>query len=201
MSDSHVDSSEDYFWCQGLILTLKGERTGGDKGDGSWPVIQAPTESERNQIAVKLCISRLKREGMYDVVNAVPLNELSREMFVYKVLDEMMSRQMYGLAEQVVAFVGTGEAEEEVTPPGDVCFRSSSCMTLTFTMAEGHSWWNYVVEGDKVYIESSEGRERQWEMKLIAKKTGGESYLRLESEYYKLTDNECEVQEEEDVWS
>jgi hypothetical protein len=60
-----------------------------------------------------LCVSELKKQGMYDVVNAVPLNELSREMFVYKVLDEMMSRQMYGLAEQVVSCVGTGEALEE----------------------------------------------------------------------------------------
>ena len=50
---------------------------------------------------------------MYEVVNAVSLNELSKEMFVYKVLDEMMSRQMYGLAEQVVSCVGIGEAPEE----------------------------------------------------------------------------------------
>ena len=46
------------------------------------------------------------------VVNAVPLNELSKEMFVYKVLDEMMSRQMYGLAEQVVSCVGIGKVLE-----------------------------------------------------------------------------------------
>jgi hypothetical protein len=70
-----------------------------------WPVT-------RNQITVKLCVSKLKEQGMYDVVNAVPLNELSKEMFVYKVLDEMMSRQMYGLAEQVVNCVGTGKALE-----------------------------------------------------------------------------------------
>ena len=50
---------------------------------------------------------------MYEVVNAVPLNELSKETFVYKVLDEMMSRQMYGLAEQVVSCVGIGEAPVE----------------------------------------------------------------------------------------
>ena len=72
-----------------------------------WPV-------KRNQVALKLCVSRLKEQGMYDVVNAVPLNELSKEMFVYKVLDEMMSRQMYGLAEQVVMYVGTGEEEEAI---------------------------------------------------------------------------------------
>ncbi len=34
-------------------------------------------------------------------------------MFVYKVLDEMMSRQMYGLAEEVVSCVGIGKAPAE----------------------------------------------------------------------------------------
>ena len=69
--------------------------------------------AKRNQVALKLCVSELKKQGMYEIVNAVPLNELSKEMFVYKVLDEMMSRQMYGLAEQVVSCVGIGEAPEE----------------------------------------------------------------------------------------
>ena len=32
---------------------------------------------------------------------------------MFKVLEEMKSRQMYGLAEMVVAYVGTGEAEED----------------------------------------------------------------------------------------
>ena len=72
-----------------------------------------------NQETVKLCVSRLKREGVYEVVNAVSMNHLSREMFVFNVLEEMMSRQMYGLAEKVVAYVGTGEPmpplEEEQT--------------------------------------------------------------------------------------
>ena len=52
---------------------------------------------------MKLCVSRLKREGMYEDVNAVSMNDLSKEMFVFNVLEEMMSRQMYGLAEKVVA--------------------------------------------------------------------------------------------------
>ena len=65
--------------------------------------------AKSNQETVKLCVSRLKREGMYEDVNAVSMNDLSKEMFVFNVLEEMMSRQMYGLAEKVVAFVGTGE--------------------------------------------------------------------------------------------
>ena len=69
--------------------------------------------AKRNQLAVKLCLSKLKEQGMYEVVNAVPLDELSKARFVYKVLDETTSRQIYGLAKQVVSCVGIGEAPEE----------------------------------------------------------------------------------------
>ena len=61
----------------------------------------------------------------------------------------------------------------------------------------GSHWWNYVVEGDKVYIESSEGRQLQRGMKLIAKEVGGTSYLRLVCEGCEVTDDEREVQSEE----
>ncbi len=69
--------------------------------------------AKRNQIALKMCVSALKRQGMYAVVNSVGVNELSRPLFVFKVLEEMMSRQMYGLAETIVSYVGTGEVEED----------------------------------------------------------------------------------------
>ena len=55
------------------------------------------------------------------------------------------------------------------------------------------------MEGDKVYIENSEGRELQRGMILIAKEVGGTSYLRLVREGYELSDDEREVQPEEDM--
>ena len=67
-----------------------------------WPVT-------RNQIAVKLCVSALQRIGMYDVVNATPTNDLSKAMFAFKVLEEMKSRQMHGLADLVVSYVGVSD--------------------------------------------------------------------------------------------
>ena len=60
----------------------------------------------RNQITLKLCVSALKRQGQHTVVQATPSNDLSSEMFVFKVLEDMMSRGMYGLAELVVAYAG-----------------------------------------------------------------------------------------------
>ena len=34
-------------------------------------------------------------------------------MFAFKVVEEMMSREMYGLAEQLVSCVGTGEKQTD----------------------------------------------------------------------------------------
>jgi len=82
---------------------------------------------------------------------------------------------------------------------GDECYGSRSCKTLTLTMAGGGShWWHYVMEGDKVYIENSEGRELQEGLKLVERVVGGTSYLRLVREGYELSDDEHEVQPEED---
>ena len=93
------------------------------------------------------------------------------------------------------------DSDHEDKNAGDECYGSRSCKTLTLIMAGGDShWWNYVVEGDKVYIESSEGRELQWGMRLVAKEVGGISYLRLVREGgYELSDDEREVQPEEDT--
>jgi hypothetical protein len=68
-----------------------------------WKLVDGP---RRNQIAVKLCIDRLQKEGMVATVQATPINELSQELFVFMVVEDMMSRKMYGLAECVVSFVG-----------------------------------------------------------------------------------------------
>jgi hypothetical protein len=63
---------------------------------------------QRIQITLKLCVSALKRMNMHTVVQATPSNDLSSELFVFKVLEDMMSRGMYGLAEDVVSYVGVG---------------------------------------------------------------------------------------------
>ena len=62
---------------------------------------------------MKLCVNALKRKNMHTVVQATPSNDLSSEMFVFKVLENMMSRGMYGLAEDVVSYVGVGKKDPE----------------------------------------------------------------------------------------
>jgi ankyrin repeat protein len=69
--------------------------------------------AKRNQLTVKLCLSEMKRQGMYDTVNEVHVNELSPALFVFKVVEEMVSRNMFGLAEQVVACVGVGRKQTD----------------------------------------------------------------------------------------
>ena len=59
-----------------------------------------------NQITVKLCLVRLKSEGMTDFVARTPLNDLTREQFVFMTLDNMQNRAMQPLAEEIVSHVG-----------------------------------------------------------------------------------------------
>jgi len=60
----------------------------------------------RNQITVKLCISTLKAQRAHEALKDTPTNELTKEQFVFKVLEEMRSRCMYGLADGLVEYVG-----------------------------------------------------------------------------------------------
>ena len=64
-----------------------------------WPAV-------RNQVAVKLCVSQMKRQGMYEAIRDTPNNELSKPQFVFKVIEMMMACAMEPLAEQLIAYVG-----------------------------------------------------------------------------------------------
>ena len=94
----NADVSPHNGWCPLAVANFNGH-LGCVRIIREWPVTST-------QIAVKLCVGALQRQGMYDVVNAVPTNELSKAMFAFKVLEEMKSRQMHGLADLVVSYVG-----------------------------------------------------------------------------------------------
>ena len=54
------------------------------------------------------------------------------------------------------------DSDREEEEAGDECYGAKSCKKLTLVMAGGGShWWNYVVEGDKVYIEGKL-QTRKW---------------------------------------
>ena len=64
-----------------------------------WPVL-------RNQIAAKLCLERVRREGMHAFVEATPTHDLTRPMFAFKVLDMFMNCMMQPQGEKVMEYVG-----------------------------------------------------------------------------------------------
>ena len=59
-----------------------------------------------NQLTAKLCLERMRREGMHAVVEATNTSELTRPMFVFKVLDMFMNCMMQPQGEKVVEYVG-----------------------------------------------------------------------------------------------
>ena len=64
-----------------------------------WPAL-------RNQVAVKLCVSTLKEQGMYEAIMDTPNNELTKPQFAFKVIEMMNSCCMYGLADKLIEYVG-----------------------------------------------------------------------------------------------
>ena len=62
----------------------------------------------RNQLTVKLCINRLKKQGIYEsVILKTPLiNDLEKPMFVFMVLEMMHMCGMKLLADEVVSYIG-----------------------------------------------------------------------------------------------
>ena len=55
---------------------------------------------------MKLCISELKKQGMYEAIKDTPNNELTKPQFAFKVIAMMKSCCMYGLADNLIEYVG-----------------------------------------------------------------------------------------------
>ena len=65
-----------------------------------------------NQITVKLCLVRLKTEGMTESVANIPqLIDLTREQFVFMSLDNMQNRMMQATAEDILSYVGVNTSD------------------------------------------------------------------------------------------
>jgi hypothetical protein len=60
----------------------------------------------KNQLTLKLCMSRLKKEGLTATVEAAVINDLSPAHFVFKVLDLFLNTMRHELAEYIVSCVG-----------------------------------------------------------------------------------------------
>jgi hypothetical protein len=68
-----------------------------------------------NQLVAKLCLNRLKLEGLSAVVARTPsYSDLSPPHFAFAVVDMMMNCAMQPQAERILELVGRGDVEEEV---------------------------------------------------------------------------------------
>ena len=73
-----------------------------------WRQVQS---AEPLQVAVKLSVKALKKEGAYaDQIADTPTNELSKTMFAFKVMEMMTSCGMEPLADELVSYVGVGKS-------------------------------------------------------------------------------------------
>ena len=58
------------------------------------------------QVAAKICMTRMKNQGMTEKVLATPLNELSKEEFAFRVVDEMVNCEWKAQADYIMSLVG-----------------------------------------------------------------------------------------------
>ena len=58
------------------------------------------------QIAAKMCMTRMKQRGITERVLRTPLNELSKEEFVFRVVDEMVNCAWKAQADYIMSLVG-----------------------------------------------------------------------------------------------
>ena len=66
----------------------------------------AKYKSDELQVTAKMCMTRMKQQGITDRVLRTPLNELSKEEFVFRVVDEMVNCAWKAQADYIMSLVG-----------------------------------------------------------------------------------------------
>jgi hypothetical protein len=68
--------------------------------------LNAKYKPDELQIAAKICMTRMKQQGITDRVLRTPLNELSKKEFVFRVVDEMVNCEWKAQADYIMSLVG-----------------------------------------------------------------------------------------------
>ena len=68
--------------------------------------LNAKYKSDELQVTAKMCMTRMKQQGITDRVLRTPLNELSKEEFVFRVVDEMVNCAWKAQADYIMSLVG-----------------------------------------------------------------------------------------------
>jgi DNA-binding HxlR family transcriptional regulator len=95
---------EGSYWVQSSGDVITG--LDGDFGIKTLTALNNKYKPDELQVATKMCMTRMKKQGMTDKVLSTPLNELSKEDFVFRVVDEMVNCEWKEQAEYIMSLVG-----------------------------------------------------------------------------------------------
>jgi hypothetical protein len=95
---------EGSWWVQASDSPISG--LDGDSGIRTLELLNKKYSDDSVQVTTKMCMTRMKQEGLTKKVLETPLNELSKEEFVFRVVDEMVSCEWKAQAEYIMSLVG-----------------------------------------------------------------------------------------------
>jgi hypothetical protein len=96
---------EGIYWVQ-----ISGSSIDGLDGDYGIQTLHALNNKYKKpdelQVATKMCMTRMKKQGMTEKVLTTPLNDLSPEEFAFRVVDEMVNCEWKAQADYIMSLVG-----------------------------------------------------------------------------------------------
>ena len=95
---------EGNYWVQIYGDTITG--LDGEFGVKTLNALNKKYKPDELQVAAKMCMTRMKQQGMTDKVLSTPLNELSQEEFAFRVVDEMVNCEWKAQADYIMSLVG-----------------------------------------------------------------------------------------------
>lgn len=95
---------EGVYWVQISGHSIDG--LDGEFGVKTLNALNKKYKPDELQVAAKMCMTRMKQQGMTDKVLTTPLNELSPEEFAFRVVDEMVNCQWKAQADYIMSLVG-----------------------------------------------------------------------------------------------
>jgi hypothetical protein len=95
---------EGTYWVQISGSSIDG--LDGDYGIQTLHALNKKYKPDELQVATKMCMTRMKKQGMTEKVLATPLNDLSPEEFAFRVVDEMVNCEWKAQADYIMSLVG-----------------------------------------------------------------------------------------------
>ena len=95
---------EGSYWVQASGDAITG--LDGDFGIKTLNALNKKYKTDELQVAAKMCMTRMKKQGITERVLSTPLNELSKDEFIFRVVDEMVNCEWKAQADYIMSLVG-----------------------------------------------------------------------------------------------